>query len=890
MDDRSIRKRRLTDETVPPNSSSSVSRIGSPSGAGASAAAVTGTGAGGSVPVISPPPNKRQFTGLEKSVGSPASNGTKEDPEPANAAEEVLLRFQKEAIWRQVQEYRRELTKTQEKINQLDDRQIDYGNHTNIVDAAWDKLLDDLKSLLQRSELLPGRVHHDAKEGSKLAIVLSEAPELHDTDQVLELTEGAIKKSVAKRSESIKDIILTLLKGVDAWTRKYDGFTAVLVEKVQGNNTIHQLLEEHRNAVRKSGMDFTEVDRLQSEHHVFSDQIRRLKNEIEMTRNRLKETTGDIEKSNVRLHELQEDQERSKRAQEAAASSSLFSVNGTGSASGIATAFGLDFGDSTREELLQYRRLAQSRLAELEEAQAQRTMLRGELEKIRSQLDRLPDDKIQDSIYGRALLVQIQNVRNEADFYRSEVLRMRAELEDLRVSRRKFMDALEAEEKNRRAALEAEVKKLENDISRVRDSRDRFQQMYENRCAKDEYELQQNQEIRKIANSRKDRITALSADIQRLQTLLSSDSKDKDTFAFYLKGENSKNSLKESREKLKHALERIRLCSMELEATKQATLQERDLEAITASEQQLQEQVEHLSSRITQLETVVGLGAKDETKELVRQIDEKDEAILRLELLLQAHEAVQAPLLNELHTVATAWGQLEEATSRKVIDLAQKEDLIFKLLSDKTRQEAKCNNLIRAKEQSSNMTAVMRRQSDMQQDQIRRLEEREKNLNDQMIVLEKEQTTMNDEIMQHKFKVQEYTQQNTTFKDKFSRQEERLAELQGLLKERTEAYENETATRKRLIEEADGMKKKLEEQAKKSSEGPGDSEAAKQAAGYLKLLKCPACDVNFKSHVILRCMHVFCKSCMDKQMEYRQRKCPTCRENFGAKDVKEIYL
>ena len=116
-----------------------------------------------------------------------------------------------------------------------------------------------------------------------------------------------------------------------------------------------------------------------------------------------------------------------------------------------------------------------------------------------------------------------------------------------------------------------------------------------------------------------------------------------------------------------------------------------------------------------------------------------------------------------------------------------------------------------------------------------------------------------------------------------------MSELQTLLKERTDAFEAEANARKRLLEEAEPLRRKLDEQARKP-EGSADSEAAKQAARYLQLLKCPACDTNFKSHVILRCMHVFCKSCMDKQLEFRQRKCPTCRESFGAKDVKEIYL
>ncbi|KAF9343987.1 E3 ubiquitin-protein ligase bre1, partial [Mortierella sp. AD094] len=391
-----------------------------------------------------------------------------------------------------------------------------------------------------------------------------------------------------------------------------------------------------------------------------------------------------------------------------------------------------DMSEASRDELLQFRRLAISRLAEIEETNLQKTQMKDDLDKLRAQLDQLSDEKVQDSQYVRALLVQMQSARHDGEFYRGEVLRLRSDLEDLHTSRRRFVDTLETEEKNRRATLEAELKKLESDISRVKDSRDRFQQMYENRCSKDDYEMQQNQEIRKIANTRKDRITTLSTEISRLQTMLAATSDDWDSYAFYLKNPGDKATLKDLRSKLGESEELINTLHIELESTKEAVLQARDLVAVRSSESQLKEQVDALSGKLAHLDSLMGPGADDKIKALVAGIEAKDAAIKRLELKVQAHEAVQTPLLNELHTVANAWGQLEEATSRKAIDLAQKEDLIFKLLSDKTRQESKCNNLIRAKDQSANMMAVMKRQSDMQLDQISRLEEREKSLNQQM--------------------------------------------------------------------------------------------------------------------------------------------------------------
>ncbi|KAK3845156.1 MAG: hypothetical protein J3R72DRAFT_437013 [Linnemannia gamsii] len=873
MEDRSNRKRRLTDDVGPPFSSSG------------------GPAANGS-PAATPATTKRQFTGSGSGSASPQNIGAKDDTETLTAAEEVLLNFQKEAIWRQIQEYKRENVRAQERIERLKNHQVSYDERLSELDSHWSKLLEDLRIIISRSRMGVDPADMVPK-GSGLVAAIQHGPaEESEWQEIRELTEESVKKSVEKRSRSTKDLALKLLYMVEAWSEKRDRFWSSLKAdpSVQGSRTVQQLAQTHEALVQQHKKGRTAIDRLQAQCHEYSDQVLRLKNDLQMTKHRLEETTGELDHSKDRLRRMHRTMEREKNT----------TLLGAAAEYGTAADFGLtsasllgDMSEATRDELLQCRRLAISRQAELDEMKSQDTQVREEVEKTRAQLAHISEEKIQDSQHVKALLVQMQSVRHESEFYRSEVLRLRSDLDDLHSSRRKFVDTLENEEKNRRAALEAELKKLESDISRVRDSRDKFQQMYENRCTKDDYEMQQNQEIRKIANTRKDRITSLTADIQRLQTMLAANSDDWQSYAFYFKGPSDHAALKDLRDSLKVTDEQISNLQMELEASKEVAQQVREYAAVKESEAYLKEQVATLSSRIGDLENVVGSGAKDSVKTLVATLEDKEATLRRLELKVQAHEAVQVPLLNELHTVATAWGLLEEATSRKAIDLAQKEDLIFKLLSDKTRQESKCTHLVRAKEQSANMTSVMKRQSDMQLEQIQKLEEREKTLGAQMVTFEKEQTVLSSEVTVHKTKLQELTQHNSNFKEKFTKQEERLVEVQTLLKEKTDAYESEAQARKKLMEESESMKKKLEEQNKKSessSSGGETSEAAKQAARYLQLLKCPACDVNFKSHVILRCMHVFCKSCMDKQMEYRQRKCPTCRENFGAKDVKEIYL
>ncbi|KAF9546948.1 hypothetical protein EC957_009113 [Mortierella hygrophila] len=876
MDDRGNRKRRLTDDVGPPFTSSS-------SSAGTNGPATNGSPA----PITSATNTKRQFTGSGSGSVSPQNVG-KEDTETMTAAEEVLLNFQKEAIWRQIQEYKRENVRAHERIERLKDHQIGYDERLSELDSHWSKLLEDLRTIISRSRMGVDPADMTVKEGSGLASAIQHTPvEESESQEIRELTAESVKKSVEKRSRSTKDLALKLLHMVEAWSEKRDRFWSSLQA---GSRTVQLLSQTHEALIQQHKKGRIAIDQLQAQCHEYSERVLRLKNELQMTKHRLEEKSGELDHSKDRLRRMHRTMEREKSASMLGAAADY----GTGVDFGLTSVSLLgDMSEATRDELLQCRRLAMSRQTEVDEMKGQDTQLREEVEKTRAQLGHMSEEKIQDSQHVKALLVQMQSVRHESEFYRSEVLRLRSDLDDLHSSRRKFVDTLENEEKNRRAALEAELKKLESDISRVRDSRDRFQQMYENRCTKDDYEMQQNQEIRKIANTRKDRITSLTADIQRLQSMLVANSDDWESYAFYLKGPSDHAALKDLRDSLKAADEHIANLRMALDTSREVAQQVRGYAALKESETQLKEQVATLSARIAELDNVVGSGAKESVKSLVATLENKEATLRRLELKVQAHEAVQVPLLNELHTVATAWGLLEEATSRKAIDLAQKEDLIFKLLSDKTRQESKCTHLVRAKEQSSNMTAVMKRQSDMQLEQIQRLEEREKALGLHMVTFEKDQTALSTEVTVHKAKLQELTQHNAGFKERFTKQDERLVELQTLLKERSDAYESEAQARKRLTEESESMRKKLEEQNKKSESslsGGESSEAAKQAARYLKLLKCPACDVNFKSHVILRCMHVFCKSCMDKQMEYRQRKCPTCRENFGAKDVKEIYL
>lgn len=60
---------------------------------------------------------------------------------------------------------------------------------------------------------------------------------------------------------------------------------------------------------------------------------------------------------------------------------------------------------------------------------------------------------------------------------------------------------------------------------------------------------------------------------------------------------------------------------------------------------------------------------------------------------------------------------------------------------------------------------------------------------------------------------------------------------------------------------------------------------AAQVDYYKGKVLCKICKQQEKSVIVKSCFHTFCKECIEKTIENRSRRCPTCRNQLGNKDV-----
>ena len=90
---------------------------------------------------------------------------------------------------------------------------------------------------------------------------------------------------------------------------------------------------------------------------------------------------------------------------------------------------------------------------------------------------------------------------------------------------------------------------------------------------------------------------------------------------------------------------------------------------------------------------------------------------------------------------------------------------------------------------------------------------------------------------------------------------------------------------------------KLEELAKRegvSTDAPASAFTVEQLSTQVGVLKnrlaCPVCHFRDKDCIIMRCRHMFCKHCVDENIQNRSRKCPSCGLKFSEKDVDDVWL
>lgn len=240
-------------------------------------------------------------------------------------------------------------------------------------------------------------------------------------------------------------------------------------------------------------------------------------------------------------------------------------------------------------------------------------------------------------------------------------------------------------------------------------------------------------------------------------------------------------------------------------------------------------------------------------------------------------------LLEELSSIEKAYESLREHNELLIKECSQKESALSASIADKIKAEFKIAQTLKDTEIQTKKAGEM---ESLCISKFTQFQSREKTILGQISTLETDLADKSKHIEDLKKKI-------TELNCAVSELERDKRSLKGDLEEPIfidlkKKYESLTSQYNILRENHELLERKYQVVKNRGPSGP--SEVEEELQMYKKLMRCNSCDAREKNSVLAKCMHVFCRKCLEDRIETRQRKCPNCGEAFAASDIRTIYL
>ncbi|XP_067012730.1 E3 ubiquitin-protein ligase Bre1 isoform X2 [Anabrus simplex] len=366
--------------------------------------------------------------------------------------------------------------------------------------------------------------------------------------------------------------------------------------------------------------------------------------------------------------------------------------------------------------------------------------------------------------------------------------------------------------------------------------------------------------------------------------------------------------VRDLRAQLKKAVNDQKEMKLLLDMYKGVSKEQRDKVQLMAAEKKTRAELEDVRQQLKKMQE----NKREERKKLcdedaMRKIKQLEDQVYQLQKQVATQKQVdgswtsqsnfslmrpfeEEALLNEMEVTGQAFEDMQEQNSRLIQQLREKDDANFKLMSERIKSNQLHKLAREEKDVLKEQVATLTTQVEATNVVVRKLEEKERILQNSLATVEKELALRQQAMEMHKRKAIESAQSAADLKLHLEKYHAQMKEAQQVVAEKTSALEAEAYKTKRLQEEIAQLRRKAERMKKIELAGTLDEVMMEEIREYKETLTCPSCKVKRKDAVLSKCFHVFCWDCLRTRYETRQRKCPKCNAAFGANDYHRLYL
>ncbi|KAJ6945066.1 E3 ubiquitin-protein ligase BRE1-like 2 isoform X1 [Populus alba x Populus x berolinensis] len=756
----------------------------------------------------------------------------------------------------------------------------------------------------------------------------------------------SVEEALASRHSSTMELMKFLEDTIDAQRAKTESILENLNGKLYTEDAIIQL-SKIDDMMKDEAKNLREViDVLHSKHKEYSDEIQTCISNHSTDQSEIKRVTGDLEEIMAELEESRRKLVNLKMQKDAAVGIHIPAPSAVnGNLSPEKTADRSKRLRELRDSLDETKILAADRLSELEDARDENQTLSKELEDLENELK---DDK---HIYSSRLysLVddQLQHWNDEVERYktltdslqadRSFVMRrekeVKAKVESADAARNTMDTAVprieELELKLRKCIIEKNDLEIKMEEA-VQDSGDfNIYICSHGRCnLRDIWFIKMlpaagrkdiKEEFRVMASALSKEMGMMEAQLNRwkqtaheavslreesksLKALLDEKTNEQKCLAGKCAEQvadiKSHKTLIEKLQKEKQELQIV------LDMYGQEGYDNRNLNEIKESERRARTQAEVLKSALDEHSLELRVKAANEAEaacqqrlsateaeiaELRAKLDASERDVSELKEAIKSKDREAEAYISEIENIGQAYEDMQTQNQHLLQQVGERDDYNIKLVSESVKTKQTQNFLLSEKQALAKHLQQVNVSVESLKLRIAQSEEQMKHCLIEAVRSTEEDRRLAINLESARWELMDAEKELKWLKYAVSSSEKEYEQVQKKINEIQTELDSERSERRRLEEELMEVNNKVAELT--SETGAAAIQRLQDEIKDCKsILKCSVCSDRPKEVVIVKCYHLFCNPCIQRNLEIRHRKCPGCGTAFGQNDVRFVKI
>ncbi|CAA7261702.1 unnamed protein product [Cyclocybe aegerita] len=471
----------------------------------------------------------------------------------------------------------------------------------------------------------------------------------------------------------------------------------------------------------------------------------------------------------------------------------------------------------------------------------------------------------QENEHYKVLQVHASYLEHSLNDKNGQITRLTEELNDVQRLRIEWEEHATMSSNQTIQELKNMLAKRDADNTRLREQRDQQHAELVERRHKDQVKFASLQEYKSLCESNMERIDILQSELSRCKAQLAANAGDEDLMAFFLTGHFEDSKFYEE------------LKSQKTRAENKAAALEQTLVIFQNGhpehgdsifvEVESREQLKEIKSRLHEYERVFGSSATHppDVARLVEQLRIKEAELVKLRLQERQREENEASLFSELEKLSALWESLDRQLKSKVFDLSSLEERLTKGQHEKAKSENKYYAAMREKEAIDSERKNLQRTVEKQSKVVDRLTDVEKQLRNQVGVLEKECSALRKGLDLIKERNIILEKESPELRILLESERKHVYEMSSIWNERESELRSKGAELRAKEDDFIRSRTALEKQVAqlKKERKLEASSSNRSKSNYLnteienaaRLVTCSTCNAGPRTTIITKCMH-----------------------------------